>query len=447
MAHETRRLAEYAAQVTFAELPDEVVQRAKDIVADSVATMIFGSRLPWSRMISAYATRSSAAGRSRILGSDVPGVVASAAALANGAFAHAFELDNLTRPSSGVHPGAVLVSSGLAVAQERGSSGAELIEAFVAGAEVIIRIGRATRHSNEARGFHAPGTTGPFGSAVVAGRLAGLGPEAMTNALGIAGSMSAGLLEFARSGTGAMVKRLHLARAAESGVIAAALAADGFTGPETVLEGEFGFLNVFCIEPDRSQLTAGLGETYVSDSILIKRFACHITAHTSVQAMLELRTRYGFTGDDVAAIAIAGNDRMASVNSVSHPRDIMMAQYSVPFCVAIAAYRELLDPRSFEDALDDRNIGALAERVRITRADGRDHTALTVDVTVTLHDGRVFETTVDGFKGTPQDPLDQAELSSRFDMLTAEFDESAMTKIFERIQALEEQPDLHWLGA
>ena len=124
----------------------------------------------------------------------------------------------------------------------------------------MYRIGRATKHSNERRGFHAPGTTGPFGAAVAVGRLLQLDADAMTNALGIAGSLACGLMEFARSGTGAMVKRLHLGRAAESGVLAASLAADGFTGPRSVLEGEAGFLKVFCTEWDIADLTDGLGQ-------------------------------------------------------------------------------------------------------------------------------------------------------------------------------------------
>jgi len=128
----------------------------------------------------------------------------------------------------------------LAVAQERGIGGRDLLAAVVAGSEVMIRIGRATKHNNEGRGFHAPGTTGPFGGAVAVGRLLKFDAATMTNALGIAGSLSCGLLEFARSGTGAMVKRLHLGRAAESGVLAASLAEEGFTGPQSVLEGPFG---------------------------------------------------------------------------------------------------------------------------------------------------------------------------------------------------------------
>src|SRR5581483_2942361 len=171
MAHETTTLAEYAAGLRYDELPPPVIALAKNIIADTIATIAYGAGLPWSKTIVAYAERTGARGNSRILGPGGALVQAPLAAFANGALTHAFELDNLTRPGSGVHPGATLLAPGLAVAQERGLGGRDLIAAFVAGAEVMIRIGRATHHTNEARGFHAPGTTGPFGGAIAAGRL------------------------------------------------------------------------------------------------------------------------------------------------------------------------------------------------------------------------------------------------------------------------------------
>src|SRR5689334_18440837 len=120
-------------------------------------------------------------------------------------------------------------------------------------------------------------------------------------------------MEFARSGTGAMVKRLHLGRAAESGVLAAGLAEEGFTGPVSVIEGEHGFLRVFCRDFDESELLRGLGETWSTRTILMKRFACHISAHTSVQAVLDLRAEHGFAGTDVGSISNPGNEKMAKV--------------------------------------------------------------------------------------------------------------------------------------
>jgi 2-methylcitrate dehydratase PrpD len=447
MTKETVRLAEFAAAYRYDDIPPDVIERAKQCIADTVATVVFGYELPWSQMVVAFAQKNGAGGKSRILGPGAAAVHAPAAALANGALAHAFEMDNLTWPSTGVHPGATLLTSGLAVAQERGIGGRELITAFVAGAEAMIRIGRATHHSNESRGFHAPGTTGPFGAAIACGKLMGFDAERMRNALGIAGSLACGLMEFAKSGTGAMVKRLHLGRAAESGVLAASLAADGFTGPISVLEGTFGFLQVFCGEEfDVEELTRGLKEEYASRTIMLKRFPCHITAHTSVQAILDLTAEHGYAGADVESIHIAGNDKMAGVNNIRAPADIMMMQYAIPFCVALAHYRDPRDPRSFnEGSLNDLRIRALAERVSITIGKDRP-TPLAADVTVTLKGGRVLTRTVADFKGTPARPLDQAEMREKFLLLTRHCTAEDMGRMFERLQNLENERNLDWIG-
>jgi 2-methylcitrate dehydratase PrpD len=371
------------------------------------------------------------------------------AALANGTLSHAFELDNVViNPGAGVHGGATLLPPGLAMAQDAGGSGRDLLAAVVAGAEVMIRIGWATKHSNEVQGFHAPGTTGPFGAAIAAGRFLKLDAPAMTNALGIAGSLCCGLMEFARSGTGAMVKRLHLGRAAESGVLAAGLAADGFTGPVSVIEGEHGFLRVFCRDTDEGELLRGLGETWSTRTILMKRFACHISAHTSVQAILDLRAEHGFAGADVAAIRIAGNEKMAKVNNIPRPKDVMMCQYSIPFSVALAHWRDPRDPRSYdESAFNDPAVRLLAERVAITVAGGHhDHATLRAEVAVELKDGRVLTRTIDDFKGTPQSPLDQAGLRERFMLLTRHCPPAAMERVFARLANLEHETSLDWLA-
>src|ERR1700744_2802789 len=189
MANETVTLATYAAGLRYEDLPPAVIAKAKDIIADTVAACICGAEMPWSRIVIDYAERTGPGGTSKILGRGTA-VQAPAAALANGALAHAFELDSLTRPGAGAHPGATVLPPALAVAQEASVDGRALIAAFVAGNEVMIRIGRAPGHTNEARGFHAPGTTGPFGAAVAAGHLLGLDERRMTNAIGIAGSLA-----------------------------------------------------------------------------------------------------------------------------------------------------------------------------------------------------------------------------------------------------------------
>ena len=448
MANETARLADYAASLRYDDLPANVVQCAKDCITDTVAVIVQGSALPWSAIVASYAQRVGAGGRSRILGIDAPTVQAPAAALANGAAAHAFEFDNLTRPGAGAHPGATLLPPGLAVAQERGSGGRDLITAVVAGFEVMWRIGAATRHSNERRGFHAPGTTGPFGAAVAAGVLLGLDAPRMTSALGIAGSLAGGLMEFARSGTGAMVKRLHLGRAGESGVMAASLAADGFTGPRSVLEGDAGFLKVFCTEWDVADLTRGLGRDYATLNLCIKRFPVHMTAQTAVQAVLELQAAHRFAGADVDRVTVAGTERMATVNNIAEPTDLMMAQYSIPFCVALALFRDPRDPASFDDAaLGDAAIRAMCRRVAITVADPPPTVAGASIVTIRLKDGTAITREVAEFDGTPARPLDRAGLRDKFMTLTHARCGATAAGLFARLEALEHEVDVAWVGA
>ena len=451
MAHETLQLAEYAAELRYRDIPAPVVQRAKDAIADTIAAIAFGANLPWSRMIVNYASKRGAGGKSRVFGPGGPKLQAPMAALANGALAHAFEMDNLTWPNTGVHPGATMAMPARAVAQERGGErgigGRALIEAVVAGSELMIRVGRATKHNNEGRGFHAPGTTGPFGSAAAVGRLLKFDTATMLNALGIAGSTSAGLLEFAKSGTGAMVKRLHLGRAAESGILAAHLAEQGFTGPQSVLEGPFGFLNVYCGEHDVGALTRGLGHEWATLRIMLKRFPVHITSHTSVQAIEDLRREHGYGGGEVASIAIAGNQKMATVNNIPSPADLMMAQYSLPFCVALAHYKDARDPASFNlKSFNDKAIRALATLVTISVADEARHGhTIAATVSVTLKDGRVLTRRVDSFKGTPELPLNRDEMRDKFLLLTRHCDNKAMARLFERLQNLESEKNLDWI--
>ena len=446
-AHQTERLAAYAATLHYEDLPPAVVQRAKDCIIDAVATISYGAELPWSQMIIAYAKRYGAGGKSAILGTGGLNVHAPAAALANGALAHAFELDSTTMPNSGSHPSATLFTPALAVAQERGLGGRDLITAFVAGGEVMYRIGHATKHSNETRGFHAPGTTGPFGAAVAVSRIRQFDTATMTNALGVAGSLACGLLEFVNAGNGAMVKRLHLGRAAESGVLAASLAGEGFTGPSSVLEGEFGFLHVFCNEWDLPALTHGLGTEYLTPSISMKRYACHMTAQNSIEATDDLREEHKFSAADIVSIAIAGDHRMATRNNIPAPEDKMMAQYSVPFSVALSLYRDARNPRSYDDeVVHDRAILDLASRIKITVAAGQGRQDSTATVTIWLKDGREVSRRVSSFKGTPQRPLNQAELKEKFMLLTRHLDRGKMEQTFERLQHIESEKAVDWVS-
>lgn len=435
-------LAAYATSLKYEDIPAEVLTRAKACILDTIAVASFGASLPWCRIVNEYSLQNSAPGKATVLGTALK-VRAPFAALANGAAGHAFEMDSLVQPGVGVHVGTSLLAPGLAIAQECGASGKELLTAFVAGSEIMYRVGDASRHSPEKLGFHSPGLTGVFGGAVTAGLLLKLDSARMALALGIGGSLCSGLLEFSKSG-GGMVKRLHLGRAAEGGVMAASLARDGFTGPDQVFEGKFGFFKVFCDEVDPPRLTAGFGSTWHTMKTMMKRYPCHITAHVPVTAVLELKAAHGIKGEEIASINVASSEKMVSHHNIPEPQDITMAQYSTPFCVALAFFSDPRDPKAFsEAAIADTQIRALCRKVTLQA----DHelvkdNQLATRLTVTLKDGRVITHEAREFPGMPRRPLTDAELREKFDRVVTGIAPATAARLFEQFAALETVEDV-----
>jgi 2-methylcitrate dehydratase PrpD len=445
MANETRSLAAYASSLSFDDIPEAVIDRAKQCIADTVAAAIFGANLPWSRMVADYAVENSANGRCTIIGTRGRKVQPGAAALAMGTAAHAYELDSLRRPGAGVHPGATLVPPALAMAQHLGKSGKDVIVAFVAGCEVLCRIGDATRHSAESRGFHAPGLTGPFGSAIVTGRLLGLNADKMTCALGIAGSLASGLLEFAKSGTGGMVKRLHLGRAAEGGILAATLAQKGFTGPVSVLEGKAGFLQAYCLEYEPQRLTLGLKQTWETLKICLKRYPCHITAHPAIEAARAVVAERSIAIEQIDSIVVRGSAKMAAIHNNQTPADLIMAQYSIPWCIAAALAGDALDPASFgHRAFENSQVATLATRISVAEGAPAGFSSWGAEVHLKLRDGTALVRTSDSFPGAPEQPLTDGEFRKKFMSLAGSA--SNVETCFRRLMSLEAEPDLDWLS-
>jgi 2-methylcitrate dehydratase PrpD len=445
----TQKLARYAHELNYRQIPSEVIERAKACILDTLAVSLYGSTKPWSKMVSDFVLASGAKGRSTVLGGKHK-APAERAALANGTMAHAFELDNVRQPGAGVHPGATGFLSAFAMAEEKCADGKALLTAFVAGCEVMSRIGVAAGNSLERRGFHAPGLTGTFGAAIAAGRLLGLNEKKLVNALGIAGSYSAGLIEFSRCQEGAMIKRLHLGKAAEGGVTAAQLAARGFAGPESVLEGKFGFCQSFSDSPNLAYLTHRLGREWESMNICIKRCACHINAHAPIEALQELRTEVPFKPEDIRAIEIGGIEKLVTHHANYQPTDLMMAQYSIPFCVALSVYFDPTDPANFtEKKLKDKKILALMRKVRLKvdheiEAQGWDRAAR---VTVELGNKRRHSKLVIHFKGTLLNPMTAAEVEDKARKLTRGIlSERRLERLVESVQNLEKVADVSQLG-
>jgi 2-methylcitrate dehydratase PrpD len=445
----TLRLARFALDLGYRDIPAEVIDRAKDCLLDTIAVAIHGSTKPWSRSVLEFIQNERISGQSTVIGESWR-ATAPQATLANGVMAHAFELDNVRQPGAGVHPGATAFLPALAMAERQKADGKSLLMAFVAACEVMSRIGVAAGNSLEKRGFHAPGLTGTFGAAVAAGRLLRLNEKQMINALGIAGSYCGGLLEFSRCREGAMVKRLHLGKAAEGGVTAALLAAQGLAGPESILEGKFGFCRTFSDSPRLAQLTRHLGNQFETLNICIKRYACHINAHAPIEALQALRTETGFEPDDVREIVVAGIEKLVTHHAIYDPKDLMMAQYSIPFCVALSLYFDPADPESFDERrLQEKKILATMRKVRVKvdaeiEGNGWDRAAR---VTVRLGTRERRSALIVHFKGTPKNPLSRSELEEKVKKLTrAVLSPARLERVVEALRNLEKITDASSLG-
>jgi 2-methylcitrate dehydratase PrpD len=445
----TQRLARFTMNLDYRRIPPAVIDRAKACILDTLAVSLYGSTKPWSRTVVDFVRDSGNRGDSTVLGANWKAQAAQAT-LANGVMAHAFELDNVRQPGAGVHPGATAFLPAFAMAEQKKADGKALLAAFIAACEVMSRIGVAAGNSLERRGFHAPGLTGTFGAAVAAGRLLGLSEKEMVNALGIAGSYSGGLIEFSRCREGAMIKRLHLGKAGEGGVTAALLASRGFAGPESILEGKFGFCRTFSDSPKLSYLTHRLGQTFETLNICIKRCACHINAHAPIEALQKLREQVDFNPESIREITIGGIEKLVTHHAIYEPKDLMMAQYSIPFCVALSIYFDPTDPESFDEKrLKDKKILAMMRKIRLKvdheiEQKGWDRAAR---VTVGLANKQRPSTLIVHFKGTPRNPMSRPEVEDKARKLTrAILPERQLEQLVEAVDHLEKLDDVSRLG-
>ncbi len=418
----TAALVERYRSLTFAELTPSVLERVHESVLDQLGCMIGGRDLDST---TAVASLTAALG-GRPTATTVTGERASApwAALVNATSAHGLELDD-TENSSSLHPGNVVVPAVLALAEELGSSGQEAALAIVAGYDAMIRIGQASDpRAQYRRGFHPTATCGAFGATVAASLLLGLDDGAMANALGLAGSMAAGSLEYMADGSWA--KRWQVAAAAHNGILAAVLAGRGFTGPTSILEGRYGFLNAYSDDPHPERLVEGLAEPFAILGVSIKAFACCRYCQTPVDAVLQLRERERFTADDVVfvdvglvstGIPIVAEPRAQKLD----PRNAVDAQFSLPYCVAVAlarggAFIDEFSPGAITDPVVRRLMPLISAHTEDS-LDARYPQVWPARVTVKLTDGRVLDLALDDCRGDPSRPLSWAELAAKFTAL------------------------------
>lgn len=348
------------------------------------------------------------------------------AAMANAVAGHSIEYDDVHNASSS-HPGVVVFPAVMAAAALAGAGEREMVRGAAIGYEVMCRTGRAADPpSHYGRHFHPTGTIGALGAAAAAGAVLGLGADGLVSAVGIAGSMASGSMQFLIDG--AWTKRLHPALAARSGVEAALLAADGYRGTEDGIAGQRGFLAAYSggSRPDR--LLEGWGEWPLEVAATsVKAHTCCRYNQGPIDTLLAIRSAHGLAGDEVEDVLIGvpsvAVDIVAEpVGAKRRPRSVVDAQFSLHYGAAVALARGRAGLAEYrEDALDDKDVLELADRVRYEVDPEIDRVyperwRAWARVAV---GGDSFYAETDEPKGDPGNPLTPAESRAKFDSLAA----------------------------
>jgi 2-methylcitrate dehydratase PrpD len=416
----TRAIADFVSTLGYERIPHEVRERIKLLILDSLGCAIYGAALEWSRILQTSLAAIDATRTTSVWGTRLA-LSSPHAALANGTQVQGFELDDVHRQGV-LHVGAVTLPPLIAVAESHADlTGRDMLTAAVAGYEIGPRVGKCMGQEHIGQGWHSGATVGVFSAAAGAARALRLSPNETVHAIGIGGTQSAGLMA---AQYGAMVKRMHAGRAAQSGLYGALLAKQGFTGIVDVFEAPYGgFCTTFSRSQDRfklAELSSGLGERFETMRISLKFYSCVGSNHTTLDAIRDIQRRRPFTLDQLAKIVVHGSQ--VTVDHVGwpyRPEGLTSAQLNLPFCVATL----LLEGDVFVDqfkpeAVEDRARIELSRKVEVVHdpaitAQGSAYRHK-VRVDVHLRDGTVESETREAPRGSEQSFASEAEIVHKF---------------------------------
>ena len=452
---ETKGLTKKCHELSYNALPEEVIDRVKYLTLDYLGVAARGSLSESSAPILNFISNRGMVGEGAVvIGTDLK-ADPTYAALANGTFAHSIELDDVVNEAS-LHPAVVIMSSALASSHIAGSSIRAFIEGIVVGYEAMIRLGFALDpKAHYAQGFHPTGTCGTMGSALTAAKILGLDQETMTNALGIAGSQAAASMEFLSDGS--FTKRLHAGWAAHSGVIAALLAREGFTGPGTIIEGRYGFLRSHSPNSDPSSLFENWGDPFKVMKTSIKPHACCRYKQGPIDGILEIMHQNSLKHSDIEEVKLgilkAGFPIVVQPEeSKYNPKSIVDAQFSMPFGAAVA----ILHGRASLEEYTQKNIMSSEIKQMMKKIHCVEDPELEIDypkkwpasVTLSTKSGQQYHTKIEFPKGDPENPLTWDELIHKFkSLITPVFSDKRGTEIISYVRGIELAKDLKDLSS
>jgi len=367
MTGTSRRLAEFAVNLGYEDLPADVIERTKLLILDTAGIMVRARNDAESTpaMVRAIEVLGLASGECAVPG-DSKTYAPTAAALLNGTLAHSLDFDD-THAEASLHSSAPIVPAALVAAEMMGASGKDLIAACVAGYEVQIRLALALGPSDHYdRGYHPTATCGIFGAVAAASKLLGMDADQIESAFGIALSQSAGSMQFLADG--AWTKRSHVGQAAQNGLMCAVLAKEGFKGPKEAFEGKWGFLHAYAPNADPAKADAELNERWETMRLAVKPFpSCRYT-HAAMDALKQIMRDEGVTADEVESVEIGlpktGMKIVSLPEEAKHnPESVVDGQFSMPFCAAVVLREGTMLWDHYATHLTDPETLALTKKV------------------------------------------------------------------------------------
>ena len=439
--HVVERFALFAGQSRSREFDPRVMHHAKRAVIDWYAAAFAGAGLPPATLLEKSLPDELDRGKSRLL----LGRKASprAAALINGAAAHAAEFDDIYRDAI-YHPGAPTIAAALALAQANSVDGKSFLRAVIVGYEISTRIGAAMGRPHY-KYWHNTGTIGCFGAAAACSEILDLDVDKFAHSLATVATFSAGLQQAFRMGS--MSKPLHAGRAAEAGLTAALAAREGVTGSLDVLEGEAGYGRAMGEDPDWERGLATLGADFHITRMTFKNHGCCGHTFPAIDGALELQGKMKLSVKEIEKIEVATYGAALEVAGYESPRTPAEARFSLKYVVATALAHGSVRLAAFEpEKLSDKKTKQLMEKISVSldpQLDAAFPGKRAARVAITARGGRREELLQPTRKGDPEMPLSDKELEQKFMELAAPVaGQAAAKKLLGRLWRLEAEKRL-----
>jgi len=444
----TKTLAEFLANTFYDDLSKEIIDQTKKLILDLLGVTIGAFNTPEAKIAHEVIKKLGGKNESTIIGFGEK-TSCEHAAFVNSIMAHTLELDDTHLPSI-THAGCVVIPTSLSMAEYYNSNGMEFLTAVILGYESMIRVALSVQTSHFERGFHTAGTCGVFGAATSAAKILNLDKGRMTYALGLAGTQSSGLLESIFA-SGDMGKRLNAGRASANGIISALLAEKNFTGPETILEGKYGFCRAMSNEYNLSKITEKLGDTYEISRVGLKPYACCRNYHSAIDAINKIKEKNKINPFQIKSIKVKIFEK--AVKNRPHrfsPLSICDAQMSLPYSIAVALLEGRVTINEFtEQKIRDPKIHRIAKKVSVIsdpEISSLYPKKWASEVSIVMDDGREFKCRIDIPKGEPENPMTKEEVIDKFVILAEPvIGNSKAQEVIEIIDKLEQIKNLNEL--